>query len=129
MDLGVAIVTGFLGAGGVIGFIQFLISRHDSQKSELNVIRKELDVIKNTQQETIIRVTRGELKDLMRDDPDNIEAIMQVAGYYFVDLDGNAYMHAMFEKWAKEHDQPTNWLPTLKNERSYNVHECNKTNS
>lgn len=117
MDLGVALLTGCLGAGGVIGFVQFLISRHDNQKSQLISIKKELDSIKNTLQETIIRVTRGELKDLIRDDPDNVEAIMQVGGYYFVELDGNAYMHAIFEKWAKEHDQPTNWLPKLRNER------------
>lgn len=118
MDLGVAIVTGFLGAGGVISFVQFMISRHDKNNSELNTIRKELNEIKDTQHETIVRVTRGELKDLIRDDPDNVGAIMQVAGYYFVDLDGNAYMHAIFEKWAEEHKQPTNWLPKLNNERS-----------
>lgn len=118
MDLGVAVISGFLGAGGIIGFIQFMISRHDNKEDELLSIKKELHEIKNTQQETIIRVTRGELKDLIRDDPDNVEAIMQVAGYYFVDLDGNAYLHAIFEKWAKAHDQPTSWLPQLKNERS-----------
>lgn len=118
MDLSAAVITGFLGAGGVISLVQFLISRHDNQKSELKGIEKELKEIRDTQRETIIRVTRGELKDLLRDDPDNVEAIMQVAGYYFVDLDGNAYMHTVFEKWAKEHDQPTNWLPQLKNERS-----------
>ena len=118
MDLGVALISGLLGAGGIIGFIQFMISRHDNKKSELLNIKKELHEIRATQQETIIRVTRGELKDLIKDDPDNVEAIMQVAGYYFVDLDGNAYMHTIFEKWAKTHDQPTNWLPQLKNERS-----------
>lgn len=118
MDLGVAITTGLLGAGGVISFAQFMISRHDHKNGELEDIKKELSSIKNTQQETIIRVTRGELKDLMRDDPDNIEAITQVAGYYFTDLGGNAYLHTMFEKWAIEHDQPTNWLPKLRNERS-----------
>ena len=120
MDLGVAIISGFLGAGGIIGFIQFMIARHDNKDSELKTIKKDLEDIRATQQETIIRVTRGELKDLIRDDPDNVEAIMQVAGYYFVDLDGNAYMHAIFEKWAKEHDQPTSWMPQLKNERSKN---------
>ena len=118
MDLGVAIISGFLGAGGIIGFIQFMISRHDNKKAELENIKNELHKIRTTQHETIVRVTRGELKDLIRDDPDNVEAIMQVAGYYFVELDGNAYLHAIFEKWAKEHDQPTNWLPQLKNERS-----------
>lgn len=120
MDLGVAIVSGLLGAGGIISFVQFLISRHDNKKGELDSIRRELKEIKETLDETIIRVTRVELKGLMRDDPDNVEAIMQVAGYYFVDLDGNAYMHTMFEKWAKEHEQSTNWMPTLKNERSNN---------
>ena len=118
MDIGVAIITGLLGAGGVISFAQFMIARHDSQKSELIGIKKKLNDIENMQKKTIIRVTRQELKDLIRHDSDNVEAIMQVAGYYFVDLDGNAYMHAIFEKWAKEHDQPTNWLPKLKNERS-----------
>ena len=118
MDLGVAIVSGFLGAGGVIGFVQFLISRHDKNNSELESIKKELHEIRATQHETIVRVTRGELKDLMRDDPDNVEAITQVAGFYFVDLDGDAYMHAIFEKWAKDHKLSTSWLPKLNNERS-----------
>lgn len=118
MDLGVAIISGLLGAGGLISFVQFLISRHDNQKAELDSIRKELKEIKDTLDETITRITRVELKGLIRDDPDNVEAIMQVAGYYFVDLDGNAYMHTIFEKWAKEHDQPTSWVPQLKNERS-----------
>lgn len=119
MDLGVAIVTGCLGAGGVIGFIQFLINRHDKQNSEYEEIRKELASIKTMQNEIVTRVTRIELCDLIRHDPDNIKAITQVAGFYFTDLDGNAYMHAIFEKWAKKHDQPTGWLPKLKNERSY----------
>ena len=118
MDIGIALISGLLGAGGIIGFIQFMISRHDSQKSDFIKIERDIGEIKGTLQETIIRVTRGELKDLIRDDPDNVEAIMQVAGYYFVELDGNAYMHTIFEKWAKEHDQPTSWLPQLKNERS-----------
>ena len=118
MDIGIALLTGCLGAGGVIGFVQFMISRHDKNNSKFTRIERELEDIKRTQRETVVRVTRGELNDLIRDDPDNIEAIMQVGAYYFVDLDGNAYMHAKFEKWAKEHDQPTNWLPKLKNERS-----------
>ena len=118
MDIGVALISGLLGAGGLISFVQFMISRHDNKNSELNAIKKELKEIRDTQKETIIRVTRGELKDLIRDDPENIEAVIQVAEYYFKDLNGNAYMHTIFEKWAKEHDQPTGWLPQLKNERS-----------
>lgn len=116
--MGGAIISGLLGAGGIISFVQFLISRHDSNKNELKTINRELKDIRATMQQTIIRVTRGELKDLIRDDPDNVEAITQVAGYYFVDLEGNAYMHAIFENWAKEHGVSTIWLPQLNNERS-----------
>ena len=118
MDVALTVICSCLGSAGAFGFIQYLIARHDKKNDELDSIKKDLDSIKNTQQETIIRVTRGELKDLIRDDPENVEAIMQVAAYYFVDLDGNAYLHAIFEKWAKEHDQPTSWLPQLRNERS-----------
>lgn len=118
MDIGVALISGLLGAGGLISFVQFMISRQDKKNSEMETIKKELQEIRKTQKETIIRVTRGELKDLIRDDPDNIKAIIQVAEYYFKGLDGNAYMHTGFEKWAKEHDQPTGWLPQLKDERS-----------
>ena len=118
MDIGAAVISGLLGAGGLISFVQFMISRHDNKEHELKAIKKELNGMRTIQHEIIIRVTRGELKDLIRDDPDNIEAITQVAGYYFVDLDGDAYLHTIFEKWAKEHDVATGWLPRYKDERS-----------
>ena len=118
MDIGVALISGLFGAGGLISLVQFLISRHDKKDDELKAIKKELNGMRDIQHEIIVRVTRGELKDLIRDDPDNIEAITQVGGYYFVDLDGDAYMHTIFEKWAKQHDVATGWLPKYKDERS-----------
>lgn len=118
MDIGMAIFGAILGSAGLFSFAQYLISRHDNKNTELVMIKKELTSIKKVQDETIIRVTRGELKDLIRDDPNNIGAILQVAEYYFIDLNGDAYVHAIFEKWAKEHDVPITWLPQLKKERS-----------
>lgn len=116
MDLAAVIVSGLFG-GGVMGFLQFMIQRGDDKSTELAVIKNELTSLKRTQDEVILRVTRGELKDLMRDDPDNIEAITQVAEYYFLDLKGDAYMHAYYESWAKAHNQSTSWLPPI-HERS-----------
>ena len=114
MDIAIAIISGVLGAGGLIGFVQFMITRHDKNNNELDQIKKELASIRNVQNEIITRVTRAELSDLIKDSPDNVDAILQVAEYYFIELDGNAYAHAMFEKWAKEHNVPIAWLPKLR---------------
>lgn len=107
------IVPAILGSAGLYGLVQFLILRHDRKTDDLKKIRQELECIKASQDDTRTRVTRMELLSLMRDDSDNIDAILQVAEYYFIELDGNAYVHAIFEKWAKEHDVAIGWLPKL----------------
>lgn len=117
MDVGLAILTAIIGSTGVFSFVQYLISRHDNKDKDLADIKRQLNTAKKVQYETILRVTRLELKGLIRDDPTNKDAILQVAQYYFVDLDGNGYMHALFEQWAKKYDVPTNWLPKVNKER------------
>lgn len=107
------IIASILGSAGVFGLVQFLISRHDRKKDDLEGIKKELGSMRSTQKDTNVRVTRMELLGLIRNDPDNIDAILQVAEYYFVELDGNAYAHAIFEKWATEHNVPYGWLPKI----------------
>lgn len=109
-----AIIIAILSSAGLFGLIQFLITRHDSKKRDYDFIKTELSNIKNSQNDTNIRVTRMELLSLLRNDPDNIDAILQVAEYYFIELDSNAYAHAIFEKWAKEHGVAIGWLPTLR---------------
>ena len=112
MDAGL-FFSGILSSAGIFSLLQFLISRHDKKKGELESIKRELRIMKHTQDETILRVTRAELKDLIFSDPENIDGILQVAEYYFIELDGNAYAHAMFMKWAKEHGVETGWLPKI----------------
>lgn len=117
MDVGVFVSTllgAIFGSAGFFGLVQFLISRHDNRQGELKGIKKELAAMRNTQDDIILRVTRGELKDLIRNDPDNIDAIISVAEHYFVQLDGNAYAHAMFEKWAAEKGVAIGWLPKIR---------------
>lgn len=112
MDVGL-ILTTILGSGSFFALVQFLVSRHDNKKDDLDGIKKEIGLIRKTQKDTNTRVSRMELLSLIRDDPDNVDAILQVAEYYFVELDGNAYAHAIFEKWATEHNVPYGWLPKI----------------
>lgn len=112
MDLGL-LVPAILGSAGVFSLIQFLVSRHDRRSDDFATIKKELTTMKKCYEDTNTRVSRMELMGLIRDDPNNIDAILQVAEYYFIELDGNAYAHAVFEKWAKEHGVATGWLPKI----------------
>lgn len=113
MDIPLFIST-ILSSAGVFSLIQFFVSRHDQKKEDLAGIKKELNSIKNGQDGMNMRVTRMELTNLIQSDPSNLDAILQVAEYYFIDLDGNAYAHAMFEKWATEHNVAIGWLPKLR---------------
>lgn len=112
MNYGLLITT-ILSSAGVFSLIQFFVVRHDRKKEDLVGIRKEINKLRKAQTDTNIRVTRIELLSLIRDDPNNVDAILQVAEYYFIELDGNAYAHAVFEKWAKEHGVATGWLPKI----------------
>lgn len=112
MDYGLFFST-ILGSAGVFSLIQFLISRHDRKNDSLIGIKRELDGIKKSLNDTNIRVTRMELLRLIQKDPDNLDAVLQVAEYYFIELDGNAYAHSVFEKWAVEHGVAIGWLPKL----------------
>ena len=112
IDYGLFIST-ILGSAGVFSLIQFLVMRHDRKKDDLASIKKELVIIKKSQDDTNTRVSRMELLGLIKDDSDNIDAILQVAEYYFIELDGNAYAHSIFEKWAIDHGVATGWLPKL----------------
>lgn len=112
MDFGL-FITAILGSAGLYSMVQFFVMRHDRKKDDLVGIKKEINKLRKAQIDTNTRVTRMELLSLIRDDPNNVDAILQVAEYYFIELDGNAYAHAVFEKWAKEHGVATGWLPKI----------------
>ena len=115
MDAGVILAT-VLGSAGLFSLIQFLITRHDKKRENLTGVRRKLNEIIKTQDDMNLRVTRMELAGLIRNNPDNIDAILQVAEHYFIDLDGNAYAHAVFEKWATEKGVAIGWLPKFTKE-------------
>ena len=124
MDYGI-LITSILGSAGVFSLVQYMISRHDKKNDDYAQIKKELKSIKSVQDETILRVTRMELLHLLEKQPTNTDAILHVAEYYFIELNGNAYAHALFEKWAVKHNVAIGWLPKLKEGNNYETQEKN----
>lgn len=114
MNTFLAVLGTMLGSAGLFSMIQFLISRHDKKNDKLGEFADELNALRNGQKDMNVRLTRMELMGLIRNNPENTDAILQVAEYYFVQLDGNAYAHAMFEKWAKEQNVAIGWLPKIR---------------
>lgn len=89
-------------SGGVLAFIQFLITRHDNRKGIGSTLKKlEKDGLR----------TQLLLMILMK--PEEKKEILTLAQHYFVDLEGNWYMTDIFKKWLKEkgHSNPE-WFKT-----------------
>jgi len=95
-----------------LNFVTFLIQRWDKKKeakkeSPIQALSKKVDGIKNDldviRKESDLGDCRSQLLILMEHHPDDTFQIMQVAKHYFVDLDGDWYMSALFKKHCKEH--------------------------
>lgn len=92
-----------LSLGAVILFaVGFMIDRIFSHMD------KKLDVMEERMEERDrvqnLSLTRLELVDLMRHQPENKVAIERKARHYFTELGGNDYMSGNYSDWAKEHD-------------------------
>ena len=89
-------------SGGVLGFIQFLITRNDDKQGIRSTLKKlEKDGLR----------TQLLLMILLK--PEEKKEILTLAQHYFVDLEGNWYMTDIFKKWLKEkgHSNP-DWFQT-----------------
>lgn len=123
MDYG-AFLTGMFGAGGIIGFLQFLINRHDNKTSRLKRIEKKIDDSKKESTKQFVEMnvkidrneqatTRLQLFFLLETQPDNEDAIEQTAYRYFIVQGGDAEAWQPFYRWAKAHNVDTDWYKTL----------------
>ena len=89
-------------SGGVLAFLQFLITRRDDKQGIKSTLKKlEKDGLR----------TQLLLMILMK--PEEKKEILTLAQHYFVDLEGNWYMTDIFKKWLKEkgHSNP-DWFQT-----------------
>ena len=89
-------------SGGVLAFLQFLITRNDDKQGIRSTLKKlEKDGLR----------TQLLLMVLLK--PEEKKEILTLAQHYFVDLEGNWYMTDIFKKWLKEkgHSNP-DWFQT-----------------
>lgn len=101
-DTIIVAVISAMTSGGVLAFIQFLITRNDDKQGIKSTLKKlEKDGLR----------TQLLLMILMK--PEEKKEILTLAQHYFVDLEGNWYMTDIFKKWLKEkgHSNPE-WFNT-----------------
>ena len=90
-------VISALTSGGVLSFIQFLITRKDSDiKGTLKKLEKD--------------GLRTQLLLLILMQPDEQTEILKIAEHYFVKLKGNWYMTSVFSKWCKSRGLKPEWF-------------------
>lgn len=92
----IEIISIIFGTAGVIGFVQFLISRRDKRNDLLGKIDKKLDKIERDN-------CRTQLLLLLSDYPGNNKEILELAQHYFFDLKGDWYMSSLFAEWLNQH--------------------------
>lgn len=91
------------------GLIQFLITRHDSQKKDnidtkLQPISEKIDKLLSEQKKGEKDNLRTQLLVMMTVLPDNHEEIMTLAQRYFGELKGDWFYSSLFAKWLKQND-------------------------
>jgi hypothetical protein len=87
LSIMVALIT-----GGLIEFVQFLITRKDKKKDDTENIKKKLDKVEQDS-------TRLQLLFLIKQFPESTREIMKCAEYYFRELEGDWYMTSIFDSW------------------------------
>lgn len=95
-----------LGSAGLVGFIEFLIRRHDKKKGIMSRIEKTLINLDKRVDEVDLGLLRVQLLTLMNHYENDLYQIMLVAEKYFTN-GGDWYMSSLFEKFIKEHKLET----------------------
>ena len=105
-------VISALTSGGVLGFIQFLITRKDTK--EQHAEDKQRDDIKSTLKKLEKDGLRTQLLMLILIQPDEQTEILTLGERYFrkppAGLDGNWYMTGIFSKWCKSRNLEPDWF-------------------
>lgn len=97
--------------GGLISFIQFMITRNDAKAKKIDNVINQIDDIKKSQLKAEKDIVRSQLLVLMSDYPENQPEIMEAMKHYHVDLNGNWYLTSLFKKWCEKNDiDKPKWL-------------------
>lgn len=97
--------------GGLISFIQFMITRNDAKAKKIDNVINLIADIKKSQLKAEKDIVRSQLLVLMSDYPENQPEIMEAMKHYHVDLNGNWYLTSLFKKWCEKNDiEKPKWL-------------------
>ena len=100
MPIWITIIISCIGTGGIFGFLQYLIQRHDNRKG---VIAKIVEEQKKQEKDSI----RTQLLLMMSDYPQEHQEILLLAHRYFVGIHGNWYLTTIFENYLKKEGLPS----------------------
>lgn len=103
----VSAVLVFIGAiSSLCGFIQKSV--HEVITFETAGLQAQIDNNQKKSEELerqiLMATSRSEIMNLIQNYPDHIESIKTAGRYYFQDLHGDSYVHAIFYEWCKEYD-------------------------
>lgn len=112
MNYFMSFVSAMIG-GGLIGFIQFLITRHDKKNDRIAELEKKfdgkfdeleskIDSISSKQTEQEMHQVRTQLLLLMADYPTESAEIMKLGEHYFSTLNGDWYLTGLFNTWLEK---------------------------
>lgn len=105
-----------LGTGGILVFVQFLITRHDNRKGILSEIRSEQVAIRSDMKKSEKDQLRTQLLLMMKGYPEEHQEILLLARRYFHDLQGNWYCSSLFENYLRKEGIPLpNWYDEKNN--------------
>lgn len=97
--------------GGLLGFIQFMIQRHDKKHGLLNTIIERLDSVDEKQIKSEKDALRTQLLMMISNYPHEHREILMLAQRYFFDLKGNWFCSTLFENYLKqEHIKIPKWF-------------------
>lgn len=113
MEIAIALFTGILGSAGLFGFLQFIISRHDTKERSLAQIKLQLDDIEHKCDRNELAINRLQLLFLIESQPQNKDTILQTAERYFVQMKGNGEAWAVFYAWAEKNKIDVGWYKAL----------------
>lgn len=91
-ELTTTIIVSVLASNALFAFMQFLITRHDTNKN----IKGKLTLLEKD-------VLRTQLLMMILMKPEETQEIMTVGEHYFVKLKGDWYMTSIFNKWIEEY--------------------------
>ena len=105
----VTIIVSCLGSSALFGFIQFLISRRDKKKNNLDQLIENINALKKSNEDfdeafkqVHLDTCRLQLMNLIHMAPKNVSGILELGKHYFVDLDGDSFLSTLFSQWLRD---------------------------